>query len=518
MVVEVPNYADLVIVGSGPIGSAFARGVRDRLPQANIVVVEAGPRIAEPPGMNVRNFSGSERVRAQRQSEGRLGSHASLAAGQEPAIVARPGTHLVALRPAGASLQDDMPAAALSTNVGGMGAHWTCAVPRPGGSERIDFLDPARLDAAYREAEKYLSATTEGFTPTAAGQAVLDRLSAIFVDAPRPVQPMPLACQPQGSGQLPRWSGADVVLGDLAASTDGSQGFTLLDQMLCTRVLTDGDLATGLEVKNMATGAIHTIAAAAVVVAADALRTPQVLWASGIRPAALGRYLNDQPQLIGAVYVDGALVESVSGAAEDTQIDARDALTGVCWVPFSDDHPYHVQVMQMDASPIQFGQADPSEGRPVVGIGFFCAKTGEKDDRVELSETETDAYGMPAMTIHYRLNDADHRVIAAAEASLRNLAGKLGEFIPGGEPKLLPAGSSLHYQGSTRMGPLDDGASVCDERSKVWGYRNLFVGGNGVIPTALACNPTLTSVALAVLAADAVVEQIQTRPRAETQA
>ena len=38
-----------------------------------------------------------------------------------------------------------------------------------------------------------------------------------------------------------------------------------------------------------------------VVVAADALRTPQVLFASGVRPPALGRYLNDQPQIVFAV-------------------------------------------------------------------------------------------------------------------------------------------------------------------------------------------------------------------------
>ena len=47
-----------------------------------------------------------------------------------------------------------------------------------------------------------------------------------------------------------------------------------------------------------AAGETHQVAARYVVVGADALRTPQLLWASGIRPAALGRYLNDQAQVV----------------------------------------------------------------------------------------------------------------------------------------------------------------------------------------------------------------------------
>jgi choline dehydrogenase-like flavoprotein len=109
---------------------------------------------------------------------------------------------------------------------------------------------------------------------------------------------------------------------------------------------------------------------------------------------------------------------------------------------------------------------------------------------------------MPAMTIEYELTE---RELADQERALDNLrrAGEaLGAFPPGGEPRVMPKGSSLHYMGTTRMGESDDGTSVCDSYSRVWGFENLFVGGNGVIPTANACNPTLTSVALAVRACE----------------
>ena len=72
---------------------------------------------------------------------------------------------------------------------------------------------------------------------------------------------------------------------------------------------------------------------------------------------------------------------------------------------------------------------------------------------------------------------------------------------PLGDAFVLPAGSSLHYQGTTRMGPTDDGTSVCDPTGRVWGTENLYVGGNNVLPTATACNPTLTAVAIGVLTA-----------------
>jgi choline dehydrogenase-like flavoprotein len=58
------------------------------------------------------------------------------------------------------------------------------------------------------------------------------------------------------------------------------------------------------------------------------------------------------------------------------------------------------------------------------------------------------------------------------------------------------------------MGAADDGSSVADPWSRVWGYENLLVGGNELIPTATAMNPTLMRVAIAVRGARKVAEEL----------
>ena len=159
--------------------------------------------------------------------------------------------------------------------------------------------------------------------------------------------------------------------------------------------------------------------------------------------------------------------------------------------------------MHLDMSPI--GIVDADAGEHVVGLGWFVPKEIRAEDRLVFSDREVDAYGMPRMRIEYALTERDQETVDAAIDDQRRGARALGEEVPGRGPTLIPAGSSLHYQGTTRMGDADDGASVCDPFSRVWGYDNLFVGGNGVIPTRTASNPTLTSVALAIRAAAAAV-------------
>jgi choline dehydrogenase-like flavoprotein len=58
-----------------------------------------------------------------------------------------------------------------------------------------------------------------------------------------------------------------------------------------------------------------------------------------------------------------------------------------------------------------------------------------------------------------------------------------------------------HIMGTTRMG-RSRSSSVVDEHGRVHGYRNFFVAGSSVFPTAGYANPTFTIVALAVRLAD----------------
>ena len=129
-------------------------------------------------------------------------------------------------------------------------------------------------------------------------------------------------------------------------------------------------------------------------------------------------------------------------------------------------------------------------------MGYGMRKQPRFEDGVTFDDAELDYRGFPNMTIRYELTDAEQAEIADGTAHLRRAGQALGTFIA--EPRLLPNGSSLHYQGTMRMGETDDGTSVADPYSRVWGFDNLVVGGNGLIPTATSMNPTLMSVALAV--------------------
>jgi choline dehydrogenase-like flavoprotein len=114
------------------------------------------------------------------------------------------------------------------------------------------------------------------------------------------------------------------------------------------------------------------------------------------------------------------------------------------------------------------------------------------------------------MSIRFKLSKRDLDRMDMARRDLAKICDKLGRPLPGHKPRTPPNGSSLHYQGTVRMGATAED-SVCDRNSRVWGTENVYVAGNGVIPTETAGNPTLTAVALAILGARDVLARLDSK-------
>jgi pyranose oxidase len=489
---------DVLVVGSGPVGAAYVRLLTQARPDLDVLVVEAGPVVSDPPGMNLRNIADpaqQEKARLLAQGQALPGTDA-VPLDIPGTVTARQGTYLVAPG------NDQMPAAAVASCVGGQGALWTCAVPEPRDTERIGFIPDDEWDEAIAVAARLLCRTTEAFAGSAVTTAVIRTLAELFdpvLPAGRGVGVLPVAGQVQADGTV-RWTGPDMVLGDAR--------YRLRASTLCRRLAVEGTTVTEAELADMDTGQVSMVRPRVTIVAADAVHTPQLLWASGIRPAPLGRYLIEHPLTFAVVAVRDDLVPGYAVSSQS----ASDPVSSVICVPFADPgHPFHAQALHMDTCPPYFtgGRAPEPNRSGYLMMGWGCRKFPRAEDGLTFTDSTTDQWGMPRVSIEYALTDREQAELGQGLGHLTTAAKALGRFVPGGEPKIMPAGSSLHYQSTYRLG--DDGGeeSVCDSHAQVWGLDNLFLGGNGTIPTATACNPTLTSVAIAARSVRRVLEVLR---------
>jgi choline dehydrogenase-like flavoprotein len=135
----------------------------------------------------------------------------------------------------------------------------------------------------------------------------------------------------------------------------------------------------------------------------------------------------------------------------------------------------------------------------------FGKVTAAPENRVTLHATRRDANGLPVPVVHFRWSDNDRALHADMLQTARQIYEAAGvEFLhqPGGAK---PSGFASHEVGCVRMGK-DPKTSVLNENNQAREVKNLFVVDGSCFTTFPEKNPTLTIVALALRAADKILE------------
>jgi pyranose oxidase len=521
----------VLIVGSGPAGATYAR----KLVEAgrSVYMVDMGARFSQRPGAHLKNAFLYQRNIDLFASVIRGHLHTlSVPTNDQPVVTMDPGSFRVDYSRFKGFVHNNqnpdqdpecnLPGAAVTYAVGGMTTHWTCATPRHHPTmERSSIYSDEEWDRLYAQGEAMLNTHRHEFDMSIRHNIVRQALSNEFkeLDEPYQVQNLPLAVERrQDNPELVHWTGTDTVFGPLAEGDQDKEPFILKEQHRCTRLVpsADGSRIEYAEVQDLMNWRTINVHADLFVVCCNAYLTPQVLYNSGIRPAALGHYLTEQPMAFCQVVMRQDLVDA---AMDDPRFSERIAVHQAehphdpiplpqsdpepqVWIPVSEGRPWHCQIHR-DA--FHYGDLAPNvDSRLIVDLRWFGIVEPRYESYMTFSDKHVDAFGMPQPTFQWLLSEEDRKNQHRMMGDMLRAANALGGFLPGSEPQFVAPGLPIHVTGTTRMGK-DPADSVVDRNSKVWGIDNLYLGGNGLISRGSASNPTLTSVSMAIKAVEHIV-------------
>ena len=309
------------------------------------------------------------------------------------------------------------------------------------------------------------------------------------------------------------------------------------------QVLTEGRRAAGVRAR-VGGQRRECRAAAAVVLSAGAIGSPQILMLSGIGPGAqlrehgidvlhdlrgVGRHLQDHLQ-IRSVYRcrrGSTLNEEGNNPFKRVMMGLEYALfrRGPLSLAASLVGVFTRSDPSLPSPDIQFHMQPLSADKPGEGLHRYPAFTSSvcqlrPESRGHIELRSADPHQHPAIHPNYLSTPGDQRVAVAALAISRRvcrapaLAGYVSEeLLPGaevqGEEALLAAARRIsqtiyHPTSTCRMGP--DPMSVVDERLRVHGLERLYVADASIMPTIVSGNTNAPAIMVGEKAADLLLE------------
>lgn len=159
-------------------------------------------------------------------------------------------------------------------------------------------------------------------------------------------------------------------------------------------------------------------------------------------------------------------------------------------------------------------------GARLFEIKVRAEQTPNRESRVTLDPSATDALGLPVARLDWRLQDVDRASVRAGVQLLGDAiaAARLGRVHLPHDGDVVPwdaIGGGWHQMGTTRMAESPR-SGVVDTNSRVHGLANLYVAGSSVFPTYGFANPTYSIVLLALRLADHLKARIAAPPPAVT--
>ncbi|MDQ6421632.1 GMC family oxidoreductase [Paenibacillus sp. LHD-117] len=448
---------DVLIVGSGAGGGAALWRLCERLSGSGkrIAVVEAGDLLLPTHAMNVATLSGFRAYEYFINPE-----------------ISQPYGNLF----------PDLPGAREVFALGGKTLFWTGVSPRFDASELTGWpVSPNEMAHYYAIAEQVMNVTPSFGSPSSLQHLIIQRLrESGFPDA---------VAAPLAMNREPIQFGMHFSSISFLAYALRHRPFELAVRSRAVRVLSDGRSVIGVEAMSQ-DKKTYRIRAQNVILSANSYETPRLLLHSGINGTAIGHYLVNHSRLF---QVSSAIIRNASDLQSFVHV----------LIPHRAGSPYQIQIGRIGIPDMNAATA------PFIMAGFGKVET-RYENFLYLDPFRKDSYGVPLAQVQFSYSDADIHVIRqTAEAMKRAWAGISGQSLSNDSNICLGLpGSDYHEAGTCRMG-TDPRTSSANPFGQIHGVSGLYVADNSVLPSVGATNPTLTTVALAIRTADAIIHRLK---------
>ncbi|MCI0490592.1 MAG: GMC family oxidoreductase [Blastocatellia bacterium] len=292
----------------------------------------------------------------------------------------------------------------------------------------------------------------------------------------------------------------DLVLRDYVKAKVGNKKRRLFfaPQAYVTQIAHDRERVRGFvcrEAQDPRKKDMIVLGAEQFVLAASPIESARLFLNSGLgedRPAA-GRYLAEHIYCRGLVTVNA---------------------------PDNDPHEQYVNVVvppQRKQQQQRFQihvQGDPVPGDPTkicYRLTGEAAMDPQRENRVTVDGSAEDEYGVKKATVFLEYSPDDATRLNIMKNEMRRIANELGGNLdPDKDLKVLAKGRSHHEAGTLRMGHPDQlDSCVTDSYGQVYNISNLFVADASLFPCVGVANPMLTITALAYRVAEKICTSLK---------